>query len=368
MSYDTKHIVDDIRGIILRDCEAEISDEEFNHLACRVFAYQFENNAPYRRFCMRRGCQPSGISNFRDIPAVPVAAFKEISLACFAEEEAVNYFQTSGTTQGKQGRHYVRDYALYDASLKSAFRHFVLPDINAIEMLMLSVPPSLEPHSSLIHMLESVRKDMGDEVSTYYMDAEGLHFEKLADRLRELERRARPACLLGTSLAFGYFCDWCDERNISFRLSGESRLMDTGGSKRKRTEMPRRSVTAQYKKIFGLPGHVIINEYGMTELFSQYYDTALRAEYAGHTYAPDVKEGPPWLRTVAVNPENALPLPDGETGLLLHYDLANVETVSAIQTEDTGIMRGRKLTLLGRDITAQPRGCSLLTEEIMRKI
>ena len=75
-----------------------------------------------------------------------------------------------------------------------------------------------------------------------------------------------------------------------------------------------------------------------------------------------------WLKTVAVSSESALPLPDGEIGLLRHYDLANVETVMAIQTEDVGFMRGGMLNLLGRDINAQPRGCSLLTEELMRKL
>ena len=142
MPYEMKIIVDDIRKIVLRGREAEISGEEFNHLAGRVFLYQYENNVPYRQFCQRRGCHPSGISDFRQIPAVPLSPFKEVILACFPEGDAVNYFQTSGTTQGRQGWHYLREYALYEASLLGTFRHFMLPDVDKIEMAIFSVPPS----------------------------------------------------------------------------------------------------------------------------------------------------------------------------------------------------------------------------------
>ncbi|MCL5019879.1 MAG: hypothetical protein M1426_05390, partial [Patescibacteria group bacterium] len=58
--------------------------------------------------------------------------------------------------------------------------------------------------------------------------------------------------------------------------------------------------------------------------------------------------------------------PDGEIGLLRHFDLANVETVMALQTEDIGIVHGRELILLGRTIGAPERGCSLTIEEIIK--
>jgi hypothetical protein len=52
---------------------------------------------------------------------------------------------------------------------------------------------------------------------------------------------------------------------------------------------------------------------------------------------------------------------DGETGLIRIFDLANVFSVVAIQTEDLGICRGEGFELIGRAQRAEPRGCSLMT-------
>jgi len=51
---------------------------------------------------------------------------------------------------------------------------------------------------------------------------------------------------------------------------------------------------------------------------------------------------------------------DGETGLIRVFDLANVFSVLAIQTEDLGVRRGDGFDLLGRTELAEQRGCSLM--------
>ena len=52
---------------------------------------------------------------------------------------------------------------------------------------------------------------------------------------------------------------------------------------------------------------------------------------------------------------------EGETGLIHVFDLANVYSVMAIQTEDLGIKRGDGFELVGRAMGAEPRGCSIMT-------
>jgi hypothetical protein len=52
---------------------------------------------------------------------------------------------------------------------------------------------------------------------------------------------------------------------------------------------------------------------------------------------------------------------EGETGLIRVFDLANVFSVAAIQTEDLGIRHGDGFELIGRASFAEPRGCSLMT-------
>src|SRR5690349_13247954 len=79
---------------------------DFATWALRLFAHQFEHNAPYRAFCARRGVTPATVACWEDVPAVPSAAFRRADLAC-GPAEAV--FRTSGTTGGPaaRGRHVV---------------------------------------------------------------------------------------------------------------------------------------------------------------------------------------------------------------------------------------------------------------------
>jgi hypothetical protein len=61
-----------------------------------------------------------------------------------------------------------------------------------------------------------------------------------------------------------------------------------------------------------------------------------------------------------VSPETGGEVAEGGTGLIRVFDLANVYSVLAIQTEDLGIRHGDGFALAGRAVLAEPRGCSLL--------
>lgn len=95
----------------------------------------------------------------------------------------------------------------------------------------------------------------------------------------------------------------------------------------------------------------------MSELSSQAYDTAVPAQ-AGRARRFHF---PPWARAVVVSPETGAEVGEGETGLLRIYDLANVWSALAVQTEDLGVRRGDGFELLGRAAEAEPRGCSRMT-------
>jgi hypothetical protein len=69
---------------------------------------------------------------------------------------------------------------------------------------------------------------------------------------------------------------------------------------------------------------------------------------------------PPWARVQIISPETGREVDEGETGLIRVFDLANVRSVMAIQTEDLGVRRGAGFELLGRARQAEPRGCSLM--------
>ena len=69
---------------------------------------------------------------------------------------------------------------------------------------------------------------------------------------------------------------------------------------------------------------------------------------------------PHWARVQIVSPETGCEVAEGGTGLIRVFDLANVYSVMAIQTEDLGIRHGDGFALAGRAVLAEPRGCSLL--------
>src|SRR5207247_288490 len=80
----------------------------------------------------------------------------------------------------------------------------------------------------------------------------------------------------------------------------------------------------------GIPGYCCVNEYGMTELCSQRYDSALDDRFHGRSLAPRRLAGPPWLRTRVLDPDTLAPVAPGASGLLCHHDLANAGSVSVV--------------------------------------
>ena len=98
--------------------------------------------------------------------------------------------------------------------------------------------------------------------------------------------------------------------------------------------------------------------YGMTELSSQFYDN-------GNAESPSVKSGPHWIRTRVVNPLTGEDVAAGETGVLVHHDLAHFNSVSALMTEDAGVAVAGGFQLLGRVKGADAKGCSLAMAEFL---
>lgn len=339
-------------ALMQRGADSSISDDEFNSLALRVFGHQFDLNAPYRRYCERRERTPLDVTDWQHIPAVPTAAFKEVKLAAGNAADAKLIFMTSGTTRGaeRRGIHYVLDPAIYEASLLAGFRTFVMRGEASMRMLSLMPASDELPDSSLSYMITHAVQQLGAEGSGFYATtARGLDTARVSAVLTEAEE---PLCLLGTSLAFVHLMEALGK--TKFALPPGSRLMDTGGFKGEQREITADELRSLYSEKLGIAADNCINEYGMTELCSQYYDTV-----------PGIKRGPPWLRARVVDPDTLRPLPMGETGILQHFDLANLHSVSAVQTEDLAIETGVGFTLLGRAPGASPRGCSIAMDMLL---
>ena len=361
-----------IADTFAHDLDTPLADEQFDELARAAFNYQFQRNAPYGAYCARRGISPEHITHWSEIPPVPTAAFKEVQLVAGSATAGTTVFYTSGTTHGaeRRGAHYITDVSLYAGALLPMFVGYLLPDAAQLAFVSLIPEASQAAHSSLSFMVSSVTQRVDSIDGGCFMDPKsGLREAALEERLDDFILNGIPVLLLGTSLAFVHWLDSLSARGQRLALPEGSRLMDTGGFKGRVRSVPEEQLRSAYDERLGLPPHMCINEYGMTELCSQFYDSTLRDRvFARDTRASRIKKPAPWVRTRVVDPETLAPLPVGETGILQHFDLANLNSVLAVQTEDLGRLHDDGFETLGRAPGAAPRGCSVALDILLEAV
>jgi hypothetical protein len=338
--------------------------EPFESLALDLFAYQYANNPAYRSWCDSLGVAPGRVAAVDDIPAVPAQAFRELDLACGPPAAE---FRTSGTSGGGHGRHLVPSLEPYRASALAWFGRCVMPEGWKLRTLALAVPPEKRPSSSLSRMLGWVIGEFGEPGSGWFAGEDGVANDRLAEALLDAARTGTPVLVLAASAALARFLSYCESSGVAVRLPGGSRLMDTGGLKGAVVPGPVPSLrdfqAGLYRRVtsvLGIPEDRCVNEYGMTELSSQLYDSTVLDRHEGREPgSPPLKLAPPWLRVTAVDPATLRPVAPGEAGVLRFTDLANAGSVLAVLTEDIGRILPGGLELLGRPAAAEARGCGL---------
>jgi D-arabinose 1-dehydrogenase-like Zn-dependent alcohol dehydrogenase len=384
-------------------------DAAFNALALALFRYQYERNEPYRRFCDYRRQTPARVEHWRQIPAVPIGAFKEATLATEPVEQAVACFMSSGTTRPEQrSRHYHPDLTVYDVSARTNFAAHVLPDGARLPLLVLNPPPVALPNSSLAHYLGLMVDAYGAAGSGYFVDEGGLQQGRLLAALAEFVGQGRPVCLAGTTFAFVHLLDQMAEQGQRLALPPGSRVMDTGGVKGRSREITGDELMTALLERLGVPDDHQVNMYGLTELSTQFLDAVLRkaarlslsiehqqegqlpsqprplspapgavqetlppsqpgslSPRRGESQRERFKTVPAWARTRVLDPETLAELPPGGVGVLCHTDLANRASVCTVLTEDLGVAVEGGFAMLGRVAGSQARGCSIAMDELL---
>jgi hypothetical protein len=370
------------RGSDLRAWDGDLwnsSLRNFDDLALELFALQFKYNPAYRKFCEARKVTPTVVEHWTQIPRVPTSVFKELELTCIPPDERTVVFHSSGTTEQKPSRHFhnAESLAVYEASL---WKWFQLHFGDGGELVFLTPTSEVAPRSSLVHMFETMRQKFGlaESAFTGNISADGawtLDFTATIEKLKSACHSGKPLTLLGTAFSFVHLLDCLAERDLPFRLPKNSRVMETGGYKNRSRTMPKAELHSLVSEWLGVAHENIVCEYGMSELSSQAYDSERRspARHEGYLAKPAGSEAgapsglsrhfhfPPWARAQIISPETGREVAEGETGLIRVFDLANVFSVAAVQTEDLGIRRGDGFELIGRAQLAEPRGCSLMT-------
>jgi hypothetical protein len=237
----------------------------------------------------------------------------------------------------------------------------VLPDAPGPMATLLAGPSATtHPHSSLGHMYGWIAETFGTgERSIQAFDADGtLDTEAALRWLDEAASSTRPVLILALTSTITSLLTALRDRGTPLRLPADSRLVHTGGSKGGRT-WSRAGILKAAWRFLHIPAYLCAGEYGMTEMLSQFYEDALRSRWSG-SLVPRANVGPPWVRTTVVDPVTLLPVAGRDRGLLRHFDLANCESVSAVQTLDIGAACGDGFELFGRASGAEARGCSQL--------
>ncbi|HEY5792632.1 MAG TPA: hypothetical protein VIS74_04995 [Chthoniobacterales bacterium] len=312
-------------GAFIRDPAAN----DFGNLALAIHQMQARQNAPYGKFCAGRAAPAA----WWEIPAVPLDAFRHFSMIAFPPEEIRTTFRTSGTTGEGYGQHHFSSLALYETAALSGWRQAGLPEGN-VRALLASEQEAC--HSSLSYMAAWL-------TNRFYLRGGEFQWDALE---RGLAGAGSPVCLFGTALGFLNWFDRLGDHRLE--LPPGSLAVETGGYKGADRSLPKDALYALFERHLGLAGDAVVNEYGMTELSSQFYTRGLgRPHRGGH-----------WVRARVIDPATGGEAADGETGVLRIFDLANLGSALALQTRDLAVRRGADFELIGRDPQALPRGCS----------
>jgi hypothetical protein len=337
-------------------------EARFEALALELFAFQFARCAPYARFCARRGRTPDLVRSWRDIPAVPTGAFKEMALRSFPDACECHVFRTSGTAAARRGALHLDTLELYEASLLPTFRRHVLPDLGPgarARIRVLAPSPAEAPDSSLSHMFGIVLRALADADSGFDVWAGELRAGEAMAALERAAAEGAPVALCGTAFAFVHLLDALAARGARLALPAGSRVMETGGFKGRSREVSRSELCDAIEAALGVPPTRVVDQYGMTELGSQFYDSVLC-----QPQRPRRKLGPPWARARLVDPQGDDVGPGG-VGALQIVDLANTGSVLAVQSADLGRALLDGFEVLGRGPGAEARGCSIAADEML---
>jgi phenylacetate-coenzyme A ligase PaaK-like adenylate-forming protein len=311
--------------------------KDFHELAMQVFNFQVREVLVYQQFLAYLKLDPSTVRKIEDIPFIPIEFFKYHKIIARGLVPEVE-FTSSGTSGMVPGKHLLASTQLYEMSFMKSFVSFYGPVEDYCILALL--PSYLERGgSSLVYMVDFLIKQTNSPESGFYLD----NLQDLMEAIYRVKKQKRKILLLGVSFAL---LDLAEK--FSPDLSGHI-VMETGGMKGMRKEIPREELHAVLKEKFRI--ETIHSEYGMTELLSQAY-----------SYSDGIFNSPPWMKILIRDPYDPFSfLSEGKSGAVNIIDLANLYSCSFIASSDLGrIIPGKGFEILGRMDSSDIRGCNLL--------
>lgn len=318
----------------------DLSSTNFEDLALEIFRYQARENVLYAQYLELLGVDYHSVNEVRQIPFLPIAFFKTHEVKT-GNWSATTIFSSSGTTGQQSSQHAVKALDFYLDNTKSGFEFFygAVSDYCILALL----PAYLERKgSSLVAMADYFIRQSRYKQSGFFLH----NLEEVAQQLSYCQQKNIPTLLLGVSFAL-----WDLAEQFPMDLSNVI-IMETGGMKGRRREITREELHGILNNAFQTKS--IHSEYGMTELLSQAYSKG------GGLFNPA-----PTMKVLTREITDPFAIQQaGKTGVINIIDLANIDSVSFIATDDLGKMyEDGSFEILGRLDASDVRGCNLLVLE-----
>ncbi len=312
------------------------SSQQFDELALELFQFQYKNNKIYKKYCDLLNIDIKTINKTEKIPFLPISFFKTHQVYCGDKQPDI-IFSSSGTTGMATSKHLVKDVSIYEQSFAKGFSQFYGDIKNYIIIGLL--PSYLERGgSSLIYMVKHLIKLSEHKDSGFFLN----EFNQIENIIKR-NKNKKKILLIGVSYAL---LDFAEQNHPD--LSG-CIVMETGGMKGKRKEIPKSELHQILKKEFNV--NHIHSEYGMTELLSQAY-----------AVSDGQFKTPPWMKVLTRETNDPFSITHQKTGGLNIIDLANVYSCAFIATQDLGKVYPSHFEVLGRFDNSDIRGCNLLVQ------
>lgn len=313
--------------------------DQFENIALEVFDYQKKFNLLYRHYLELLNKADLTPNTLSEIPFLPISFFKSHVIKT-GEWNHQAYFSSSGTTQSKTSKHFIRDLKTYSLNAQRGFEQFYGPVDQY--MIIALLPSYLERSgSSLVYMINEFIGLSKFEKSGFFLN----EYSSIEDLIKEhLAKENGKVLLIGVSFALLDFVE-----SIKTSFGDQLIVMETGGMKGRRKELIRAELHARLMNGFGVSQ--IHSEYGMTELLSQAYSKG-----------EGLFECTDFMKILIRDLTDPFSYPiQGTTGGINIIDLQNFDTIAFIATEDLGVQRKNgAFEVKGRIDFSDIRGCNLM--------
>src|SRR5262245_23506565 len=89
-----------------------VENTDFEQLALEIFQFQYNNNPIYQQYVNALSIVGPNVQSLSQIPFLPIQFFKTRDVKTTDFEPQI-VFESSGTTQTVNSRHYVKDLNIY---------------------------------------------------------------------------------------------------------------------------------------------------------------------------------------------------------------------------------------------------------------